>query len=92
MIERLVILKQRGWVDEDELPQKLTNTPPTPHHMLLPSGGVDFGQTVDAFETNLILQALAATGWNKNQAAKMLCLKRTTLVEKIRSKRLQRSS
>jgi len=57
----------------------------------LPEGGVDFAAVVDGFETDLILQALEATGWNKNQAARLLRLKRTTLVEKIRSKGLTRA-
>ncbi len=47
---------------------------------------------MDAFESDLILQALEATGWNKNRAAKLLNLKRTTLVEKIRSKGLAPSA
>ncbi len=52
----------------------------------LPPDGIDFSSVVDAFESDLILQALETTGWNKNQAAHLLGLKRTTLVEKIRSK------
>ncbi|MCZ6823454.1 MAG: sigma-54-dependent Fis family transcriptional regulator, partial [Deltaproteobacteria bacterium] len=44
------------------------------------------------FESDLILQALQTTGWNKNQAANLLGLKRTTLVEKIRSKGLTPSA
>ncbi|MGH9886304.1 MAG: helix-turn-helix domain-containing protein [bacterium] len=34
----------------------------------------------------MILQALEATHWNKNRASQLLGLKRTTLVEKIRTK------
>ena len=44
---------------------------------------------VDRFESNLILQALEKSHWNKNQAAKLLDVNRTTLVEKIKKKGLE---
>jgi DNA-binding NtrC family response regulator len=44
---------------------------------------------VDAFENSLILKALEKTGWNRNQAAALLRLNRTTLVEKIKKKGLR---
>jgi len=52
----------------------------------LPPSGVDYEALVSAFEEDLIVRALDSTGWNKNRAAQLLNLKRTTLVEKIRSK------
>jgi DNA-binding NtrC family response regulator len=39
---------------------------------------------VDRFEADLIRQALLQTSWNKNQAAKLLEMNRTTLLEKIK--------
>jgi DNA-binding NtrC family response regulator len=36
----------------------------------------------------LILQALERTGWNKNRAAAVLRMNRTTLVEKLKKKNL----
>lgn len=50
---------------------------------------LDFNQEVESFENRLILSALERTGWNKNQAARMLGLNRTTLVEKIKKKGLE---
>ena len=55
----------------------------------MPEIGTDFNSAVDAFENALILQALEKTGWNRNQAAAMLKLNRTTLVEKIKKKGLR---
>ena len=55
----------------------------------LPPDGVDFSAIVDDFVNELIRQALDATGWNKKQAAELLGLKRTTLVEKIRAKKIE---
>ena len=49
---------------------------------------MDFNSAVDSYENALILQALEKTGWNRNQAAILLKLNRTTLVEKIKKKGL----
>ncbi len=51
--------------------------------------GIDFKGLVNEFETQLIVQALKATQGNKKEAAKLLNLKRTTLLEKIKKKELQ---
>ncbi len=50
--------------------------------------GVDFKGLVNDFETQLILQALQMTDGNKKEAARILNLKRTTLLEKIKKKNL----
>ncbi|HHD56239.1 MAG TPA: sigma-54-dependent Fis family transcriptional regulator, partial [Desulfobulbaceae bacterium] len=51
--------------------------------------GVDFKGLVNEFETRLILKALKTTNGNKKEAARLLNLKRTTLLEKIKKKELQ---
>ncbi len=86
LIERLAILRRSNWIDESDLPHQVGGPPQAMRSLSLPPDGVDFSSVVDAFESDLILQALETTGWNKNQAAHLLGLKRTTLVEKIRSK------
>lgn len=50
------------------------------------SGNIDFNELINDFETQLIIQALKMTGGNKKEAAKLLNLKRTTLLEKIKKK------
>ncbi len=54
----------------------------------LSDGEVDFKQMIHQFEIKLIVNALRATGGNKKEAAKLLKLKRTTLLEKIKKKNL----
>jgi hypothetical protein len=54
----------------------------------LPDAGIDLRAAVESFENDLIRQALDRTGWNKNQAANLLGLNRTTLVEMLKRKRL----
>ena len=52
----------------------------------LPLTGIDLRSAVEEFENHLIRQALERTRWNKNQAAKLLGLNRTTLVEMLKRK------
>ncbi len=51
--------------------------------------GIDFKELVNEFETRLIVHALKMTGGNKKEAARLLNLKRTTLLEKIKKKELR---
>jgi transcriptional regulator with PAS, ATPase and Fis domain len=53
-----------------------------------PESGIDFNALVNDFETQLIVQALKLTHGNKKEAARLLNLKRTTLLEKIKKKEL----
>jgi DNA-binding NtrC family response regulator len=43
-----------------------------------------FKKAVEDYESELIVKALEQTSWNKNKAAELLGLNRTTLVEKIK--------
>jgi DNA-binding NtrC family response regulator len=50
----------------------------------LPEEGIDFEAYVSKVEHELIRRALEKTGGNKGQASRLLNLKRTTLVEKLK--------
>lgn len=50
----------------------------------IPDDGIDFSSVVSQIERELLLQTLSKTNGNKMQAAKLLNMKRTTLVEKIK--------
>jgi len=90
LVERLVVLCVEGEVQIHDLPPQITKpTAPTVPVPQLPPGGLSFREVVDDFESNLILQALEQTHWNKNQAARLLGLNRTTLLEKIKKKGLE---
>jgi len=60
-----------------------------PGEFVLPEDGIDFQVFLEKIERDLIGQALEQSGGNKGQAARLLNLKRTTLVEKL--KRLDRA-
>lgn len=91
LVERLSILKGAGMIDVHDLPEKyrkaLVSSDPT--KLDIPDNGVDFNTAVDSYENALIMRALEKTGWNRNQAALLLKLNRTTLVEKIKKKGLR---
>jgi DNA-binding NtrC family response regulator len=88
LTERLVILKQEGWIEEDDLPAPIRAGRGEAVRIQLTPGGMDLRAVIDSIETDLIRQALESTRWNKNRAAQLLQVKRTTLVEKIRAKGL----
>ena len=54
----------------------------------LPEVGLELFTAVDAYQNDLIRQALARTAGNRNRAAQLLGLNRTTLVEMIRRRKL----
>jgi sigma-54 specific flagellar transcriptional regulator A len=54
----------------------------------LPNAGIDLRSAVETYENNLIRHALGRTSGNKNRAAQLLGLNRTTLVEMIKRKGL----
>jgi DNA-binding NtrC family response regulator len=92
LVERLAILKGQGQVEVHDLPSKYRTMPSLDQESMtfeIPENGMDFNTAVDQFENQLILRALEKTGWNRNQAALLLRLNRTTLVEKIKKKGLR---
>jgi len=90
-IEHAVAFAQGPYVTTADLPTEMRKPEPVDMSLLLrslPANGVDLKNAVELFETRMILQALERTGWNKNRAAQLLGLNRTTLVEMIKRKRL----
>ena len=55
---------------------------------ILPDEGLDLTALVEKIENSYILEALDRTNNNKNKAAKLLGLNRTTLVERIKKRKL----
>jgi DNA-binding NtrC family response regulator len=49
----------------------------------IPDEGVDFSAIMNALERELITRGLEKTGGNKRQAARLLNLSRTTLIDKL---------
>jgi transcriptional regulator with PAS, ATPase and Fis domain len=88
LIERMVILSDDGVIKVDGLPTNIRSfisdkKIPRP---TLTDEGIDLNQAVEEFEYRLIDEALRRTKGNKQAAARLLGLKRTTLVAKLRRK------
>ncbi|TAJ99486.1 MAG: sigma-54-dependent Fis family transcriptional regulator [Candidatus Manganitrophaceae bacterium] len=86
LIERLVTLKQEGYIQPADLPDKLTKC--HERRLLfqfeLPDEGANFSELVSEFENQLLQQALLKANGVKNRAAQLLKMNRTTLVEKLK--------
>lgn len=86
-IERALALGgDRTQIDVADLPPELQDPADVdqPAVAILPDGGLDLPTYIANIERGLITQALDDTGGNKQRAAQLLGLKRTTLVEKVR--------
>ncbi|WP_197904812.1 sigma-54 interaction domain-containing protein [Desulfosarcina alkanivorans] len=92
LMERLVVIKGDGEIDIHDLPPKMRQET---HNACfaapeITSDGLCLNTAVSEFEKRLIYQSLEKTKWVKNRAAKLLHVKRTTLVEKIKRYELQK--
>ncbi len=90
VVERMVVLKRQGRLEAADLdfgPEPSASAAAGESARALPPEGIDLRQAVADLEHSLIEQALSRTGGNRNAAAQLLGLNRTTLVEKLRRKR-----
>ena len=86
-VERAVAFSAgRSQIDVADLPSEVQDVQPPalPSAVSLPEDGLDLDALVAGIERDLIQRSLERTGGNKGQAARLLGLKRTTLVEKIK--------
>ncbi len=90
LTERLFVLYSDCEIQEEDLPIEFRHGRGITYEApKIPSSGIDFNTVVEQLERGLILQALEHTHWNKNQAAQLLRLNRTTLEGKIRKRGLK---
>jgi len=92
LIERMVILRREGEIDLEDLPPEYQGAPAAE-----PAGppcvtadGISLASEVERLQGRLIREALELTDWNKNRAANLLGLSRTTLLEKIKKLAIDR--
>jgi sigma-54 specific flagellar transcriptional regulator A len=95
LVERLAILYPGRTIERHDLPdaigerrrQAQAQASPTP--TAIPSGGIDLREHLGTIEKQLIRSALDQTDGTVAHAARLLNLRRTTLVEKLRKYDLQ---
>jgi transcriptional regulator with GAF, ATPase, and Fis domain len=88
LIERLVLLSDNGITDLKDLPPNIlsyVSDKKCPHPTLV-NGQIDLRDATEQLQYRLMEEALRLTNGNKSAAARMLGLKRTTLVAKLRRK------
>jgi sigma-54 dependent transcriptional regulator, flagellar regulatory protein len=94
MMERLVVLAQEGEIYPRDLPQKLRSTSSEVSaipDVEVPCEGMCLSTAVSDFEKSLISQSMKIANGVKKNAAKLLNIKRTTLIEKIKRHNLEES-
>jgi DNA-binding NtrC family response regulator len=85
--ERALAFSQgRSQIDVHDLTPDIQNepAPADSSDVWFPDDGLDFERYIDGVELSLIRRSLERTRGNKRQAAKLLNLKRTTLIEKLK--------
>ena len=85
--ERALAFSQgRSQIDVPDLTSDLQNQPADAETsgVWFPDDGLDFERYIEGVELSLIRRSLERTRGNKRQAAKLLNLKRTTLIEKLK--------
>jgi transcriptional regulator with PAS, ATPase and Fis domain len=86
-VERALAFTQgRSIIDVQDLPPEIQNQPEAVEgtEAWLPEDGIDFERYIEGIELSLIRRSLERTQGNKRQAARLLNLKRTTLIEKLK--------
>ncbi len=91
VIERLLILTDSEEIRPEHLPEHILrprgdSTISVPE---IPEDGLYLKKVVEEFENRLILQALHRCNGKKNKAAELLKLNRTTLIEKLKKRKIQ---
>lgn len=90
MIERLVVLKKRGVLSIEDLPEKICRKPLgldlKEQFIRFNEDGINLSREVEQYEKHLIMEALRKANGVTSRAAQLLHLNRTTLVEKLKRK------
>jgi len=90
MVERMSILANGDQVELEDIPESIKGKGAKIKavEVTIPKDGIVFDQAVEEYEKKLILEALNETNWVKTKAAKLLNINRTTLIEKMKKKKL----
>ena len=93
LVERLIVLKEPDtFITPKDLPERIRKRAREQHrddgYVSTMPEGIDFNASVDNYERELILDAMAKVKGVKKKAAEYLGINRTTLIEKMKRKGL----
>jgi DNA-binding NtrC family response regulator len=86
LIERTVLLKKSGLIKAADLRLRCAARGTGGHRVLPAIEGLDLRSAIEEVERRLIDEALERTGGNRTEAAALLGVNRTTLLEKLRKR------
>ena len=92
VIHRLTILCENSVVTLNDLPEnirEISGAAPRADMKIALNRDLNLRDAVMDYEKQLILEALEKSNWVKSKAAKLLNIKRTTLVEKIKKQNIE---
>jgi len=91
MIERISIIKDEGYIEVKDLPEKIVKNvnknSQSNYNSLFYSNSneqFDFKRMMESYQKEIILYSLKKFSWNKKKASEFLKLKRTTFVEMVK--------
>ena len=92
-IERLCATFENKELNLEDLPQKFKSQQISEKKLEIniDEEGLDLNVYLKEIETEVIKKALERTNGNKNKASKLLKLNRTTLIEKMKKRKINRS-
>ncbi len=91
MIERISIIKDEGYIEVKDLPEKIiqnmNKSSENNYNSLFYTNTneqFDFKKMIESYQKEIILYSLKKFNWNKKKASEFLKLKRTTFVEMVK--------
>lgn len=91
MIERISIIKDEGYIEVKDLPEKIVQdinkSSENNYNSLFYNNNneqFDFKKMMESYQKEIILYSLKKFNWNKKKASEFLKLKRTTFVEMVK--------
>ena len=90
VIQRLTILCENQIVDIDDLPGNIQENRRSIQleEDMIADRELDLQETIKGYEKQIIIEALEKSNWIKSKAAKLLNIKRTTLLAKIKKQNI----
>lgn len=95
LLERLIVLVESQEITLSDLPARFTmrkELPGTKTPVAFPSTGIVLKSEIEKYETELIFMALKKANGIRSEAARLLGINRTTLLEKLRRRGISLSS
>jgi two-component system response regulator PilR (NtrC family) len=93
LVKHLLLFKSASTINPEDLPvsihsPKVIQVSNLKDQIYLPETGINLKKLISDIEDTLIMQATHRTNGNKHKAAQLLGLNRTTLIEKMKKKKL----